>query len=297
MKSLIPIVAAGFIILSSCSGNNQETDAWGNFEATEILVSSQSGGPIVSFPVNEGANVLENDLIAVIDTTITKLKIAEIDASSASVKTRISTINSQNAILKQQISNLNKDLDRVREMLKDEAATEKQNDDIEGRIAVFEKQIAANNTQKQSVARELDVLQTKKEQLIEQLKRCSIHSPAKGTIINKYAEKGEITAAGKPLVKIAFLDIMKLKVYVSGSQLAEIKTGNSCKVMIDKGETDYYSYPGTITVISDKAEFTPKIIQTREERVSMVYAVTIEVANDGRIKSGMPGEVIFNSEE
>ena len=210
-----------------------------------------------------------------------------------SIRTRISSINAQNDILNQQIVNLNVNIDRIGKMLKDDAASQKQLDDLTGQVAVLQKQIVANNTQKESVAAELIVSDSKKMTLNEQIKRCSVLSPLNGTVIEKYSEAGEITAAGKPLVKIADLSVMKLKVYVSGAQLGTVKIGKQCTVRIDNGKKGYTSFPGIISYISGKAEFTPKIIQTKEERVTLVYAVDIEVKNDGSIKSGMPGEAKF----
>jgi HlyD family secretion protein len=178
-------------------------------------------------------------------------------------------------------------------MLKDDAATKKQYDDLTGQIAVLEKQIAANNTQKATIAAELSVYESRKATLKEQINRSSVKSPLNGTILEKYSEAGEITAAGKPLVKISDLSVMKLKVYVSGAQLGSLKIGNECTVRVDDGKKGYKSFTGTISYISGKAEFTPKIIQTKEERITLVYAVTIDVKNDGTMKSGMPGEAIF----
>ena len=210
-----------------------------------------------------------------------------------SVKTRISSINAQNDILNQQIENLNVNISRIGKMLKDDAATQKQYDDLTGQVAVFQKQISANNTQKAAVAAELAVYESKKTTLNEQIARCLVKSPLKGTVIEKYSEAGEITATGKPLVKIADLSVIKLKVYVSGAQLGSVKIGQQCTVRIDNGEKGFSSFTGTISYISEKAEFTPKIIQTKEERVILVYAVNIDVINDGSLKSGMPGEAIF----
>jgi HlyD family secretion protein len=164
---------------------------------------------------------------------------------------------------------------------------------LSGQVAVLEKQITANNTQKASIAAELSVYESKKATLNEQVTRSIVKSPVNGTIIEKYSEAGELTAAGKPLVKIADLSLVKLKVYVSGAQLGRIKIGQDCIIRIDDGEKGYKSFTGTISYISGKAEFTPKIIQTKEERVTLVYAVTIDVRNDGTMKSGMPGEAIF----
>jgi HlyD family secretion protein len=289
-KSLILIAT---VLLIGCKNDKDKADAFGNFEATEVLISSETNGRILQLDPAEGTRVEKNGIIALIDTTILHLQADEIDASRKSVKTTQNSINAQNDILKQQIENVNVNISRFGKMLKDDAATQKQYDDLAGQVAVLQKQIAANNTQKASVAAELSVYESKKATLNDQIKRCYVKSPLKGTIIEKYAEAGEITGAGKPLVKIADLSVMKLKVYVSGAQLGTIKIGKQCTVRIDNGKKGYTSFQGTISYISDKAEFTPKIIQTKEERVILVYAVDIEVKNDGSIKSGMPGDVKF----
>jgi HlyD family secretion protein len=212
-----------------------------------------------------------------------------------SITTRISSINAQSEIQKQQIENLKINIQRTEKMLKDEAATQKQYDDLTGQEAVLQKQILANETQKASIMAELSISESKKAILYEQIRRSNVKSPLNGIIIEKYAEAGEITTAGKPLAKIADMSMMKLKVYVSGSQLGSIRTGEKCNIRIDKGEKEFTSFPGTISYISDKAEFTPKIIQTKEERVMLVYAVNIDVVNDGSLKSGMPGEALFGN--
>ncbi len=297
MKKLIVPSILIIILLGSCKNQTSEADAWGNFEATEILISAETGGKILLFPIEEGRILSKDELVAVIDTILFSMQVDELESSEKAIRSNISTISSQNEILRQQISNLEVNISRIKNMLNDKAATQKQYDDLLGQKAVFEKQIESNNTRKVSVASELAVLEAKKDQLRERITRCTILSPSGGTVIQKYAEKGEITSAGKPLVKIADLSVMKLKVYISGAQLAEVKTGDKCLARIDKGESDYYEYTGQVINVSDKAEFTPKIIQTKEERVSMVYAVTIAVENDGRIKSGMPGEAIFVSDE
>jgi len=289
-KSLIILIA---ILSAGCKNKTDKADAFGNFEATEVIVSAETNGRILQLEPVEGTQVTEGTKIALIDTTLFHLQKAEIDAGMKSIRTRISSINAQNDILNQQIMNLNVNIERTGKMLKDDAATQKQLDDLTGQVAVFQKQIAANYTQKESVAAELTVSESKKSTLNEQIRRSSVLSPLNGTIIEKYSEAGEITAAGKPLVKIADLSVMKLKVYVSGAQLGTIKIGKQCTVRIDNGKKGYTSFPGIISNISDKAEFTPKIIQTKEERVILVYAVDIEVKNDGTLKSGMPGEAKF----
>jgi HlyD family secretion protein len=295
MKTRSLILVAS-LILTGCSSNRNEADAFGTFEATEVIVSAETSGRILRFDASEGTDIEKDAEIALIDTTLFHLQEAEINAGMKSIRTRINTIDSQNEILKQQIANLNVNIARIENMLKDDAATKKQYDDLAGQVAVLEKQIASNNTQKSSVAAELSLYESKKATLEEQMKRSCVKSPLKGTIIEKYSEAGELTSAGRPLVKIADLSVMKLKVYVSGAQLGSIKIGQECTVRVDEGEKGYKSFAGTISYISGKAEFTPKIIQTKEERVTLVYAVTIEVKNDGTMKSGMPGEALFSGE-
>jgi len=292
MKIRLLIISVA-VFMTGCNNKSDEADAYGNFEATEVIVSAENSGRILKFDVIEGTEIDQGTEIALIDTTLFHLQKAEIIAGMKGVRTKINSINAQNDILKQQIANLNVNIARTENMLKNDAATQTQYDDLTGQVAVMEKQIAANNTQKASVAAELLIYESKTATLNEQIVRSCIKSPLKGTVIEKYAEAGEIAAAGKPLVKIADLSVIKLKVYVSGAQLGSVKIGQQCTVRIDDGEKGYSSFTGTITYISGKAEFTPKIIQTKEERVTLVYAVTIDVINDGSMKSGMPGEAIF----
>jgi HlyD family secretion protein len=292
MKTRLLILTAA-VLLTGCKSKSGDADAFGTFEATEVIVSSETGGRILKFDVTEGSDIEKGTEIALIDTTLFHLQKAEINAGMKSIRTRITTIDAQNDILEQQIANLNINIARIGNMLKDDAATKKQYDDLTGQVAVLQKQITANNTQKASIAAELSVHESKKATLNEQIIRSTVKSPLQGTVIEKYAEAGELAATGKPLVKIADLSTMKLKVYVSGAQLGSLKIGGKCTVRADDGKKGYKSFPGTISYISGKAEFTPKIIQTKEERVTFVYAVTIDVKNDGTMKSGMPGEVIF----
>jgi HlyD family secretion protein len=202
----------------SCRNKTGEADAYGNFEATEVIISAETSGRIVEFEPVEGNLVEKGDLITVIDTTMLHLQRSEIDAGMKSVRTRISSINAQNEILNQQIENFNINIRRTQNMLRDEAATQKQYDDLTGQVAVLQKQIAANDTQKESVMAEMAVLESKRNIVNEQIRRSSVKSPVRGTVIEKYAEAGEVTAAGKPLIKVADLSVIILKVYLSGGQ-------------------------------------------------------------------------------
>ena len=291
-KSLIILLT---LVLAGCREGTRQADAYGNFEATEVIVSAETPGQILTFGVKEGTEINQADDIALVDTTLFHLQKAEIDAGMEGVRTRINSIHAQNAVLDQQIANLEVNISRIRNMLKDDAATRKQYDDLTGQAEVIRKQIDANNTQRAAVADELAVYRARKATIVEQIIRSRVKSPLKGTIIEKYAEAGEMTSPGKPLVKIADMTFVRLRAYVDGARIGSLRIGEPCTVRIDAGTKGYATYTGTINFISPKAEFTPKIIQTKDERVTLVYAVTIEVRNDGAIKSGMPGEVIFGS--
>jgi HlyD family secretion protein len=290
----ISLVIIAIILLAGCKNKTGEADAYGNFEATEVIISAETNGRILRFDEREGAIIKKGSELALIDTTFLNLQLGEIDAGIKSVMTRIGTINAQNDVLNQQIENNRINISRIEKMLKDDAATVKQLDDLTGQEAVLRKQIIANNTQKISVAAELSVNNSKRATLLEQLRRSSVKSPLTGTLIEKYVEAGEITSAGKPLAKIADMSVIKLKAYVSGAQIGKIKTGQQCTVRIDDGSKGFRSFTGTISYVSEKAEFTPKIIQTKDERVTLVYAVNIDIINDGSLKAGMPGEAIFS---
>ncbi len=277
----------------SCGNQTDQADAYGTFEATEVILSSQTTGPVLRFEASEGMKIAMDEEIALIDTSLFHFQKAELEATMQSVRTKTGTIAAQNEILKEQIANLNVNIDRTGNMLKADAATRKQYDDLTGQLAVLQKQIAANNAQMSSVASELSVLNAKRNTLLEQEARCSVRSPIHGVLVEKYVQAGEMVTAGKPVAKIADLSVMNLKVYVSGAQLGKLRTGQNCKVQIDDGKKGYRSFTGRVAVVAARAEFTPKIIQTKEERVTLVYAVTIEVKNDGTLKSGMPGEAIF----
>jgi HlyD family secretion protein len=292
--SILNLIFIAFLIISGCRNKTGEADAYGNFEATEVIVSAETNGRILKFDPLEGSLITKGSDLTLIDTTLLYLQKGEIEAGIQSIRTKIGNINAQNDIIVQQIENIRVNIARIEKMVKDDAATIKQLDDLTGQEAVMQRQISANNIQKTSVAAELSVYESKKATINEQLKRSSVKSPLSGTLIEKYSEAGEMTAAGKPLAKIADMSVMKLKAYVSGSQIGKIKIGQECTVRIDDGNKGYKNFTGTITYVSEKAEFTPKIIQTKEERVTLVYSVNIDVINDGSLKSGMPGEAIFS---
>jgi HlyD family secretion protein len=281
------------IVLFACSSNNDRSDAYGNFEATEIMVSAMAQGEILALDLEEGDKLEEGAIVGLIDTTNLYLQKQQLLQTIEAVRSRLTTISAQMDVQLQQKQNLRIDQDRVEKLYKDDAATKKQLDDINGAIDLVEAQIIATRSQRQQVEAEILTLKVQIEQVDEALSKCRITNPVNGTVLVKYAEKGEVAAPGRPLYKMADLSMMKLKVYVSGDQLPHIKIGQEVEVQIDKTKKENTKLKGTINWVSSTAEFTPKTIQTKEERVNLVYAVKILVPNNGSIKIGMPGEVNF----
>ncbi|MCI0474141.1 MAG: efflux RND transporter periplasmic adaptor subunit [Ignavibacteria bacterium] len=287
------IVSASFAVLGGCSNKNARSDAFGNFEAVETIVSSEASGKLLEFNVEEG-QVLELDYIAGnIDSVQLYLKKQQLISQKGLVRTKFANTSSQISVLQEQKRVAVREKERVERMLKDDAATGKQLDDITGNIDVINRQINSIETQNITTNEELKSLDVQIQQVEDQLRKTTIYNPAKGTVIMKFAEQGEIVNFGKPLYKIADLEYIDLRVYVSGAQLPEIKLDQAVKVFIDEGMDNMRQLDGYITWISPKAEFTPKIVQTKEERVNLVYAVKVKVKNDGSLKIGMPGEVVF----
>ncbi len=290
-KNLLIAIAA---LLVSCSGNNDKSDAYGNFEATEVIVSSQAQGIILWLNVEEGQVLRSGQYVGLVDTIDLYLKKEQLIQQKATVATRIAMISSQEEVQEQQKKNLMVDKKRIDNLFRDGAATQKQVDDINGAIDLIDKQIMSFKVRKATVRDEIKTIERQTDQVNESLRKCHIKNPVNGTVLTKLSEAGEVTGFGKPLFKIANLDNIKLKVYVSGAQLARIRIGQEVEVLVDKDEKSNRKLRGTITWISQTAEFTPKIIQTKKERVNLVYAVKVSVKNDGTLKIGMPGEINFN---
>ncbi len=282
------------LLVFGCVPTEEKSDAFGNFESETLIVSSESAGKILQLNIEKGQKIEANFISAIIDTTQIKLKLLQADAQKAAVRSRKQSIQTQIEVFEEQKKNIEVNKSRILKMMKDGATTQKQLDDINGQIRVIDKQVLNIKTQFIAIAKEQEVIDAQKELLIDQLNRCSIKSPVAGLILETYVEQGELTAPGKPLFKIADLNELELKVYVSGAQLPSVKLGQTVDVLIDKTESENQTLSGTVTWISSEAEFTPKIIQTKEERVKLVYAVKVTVKNDGTLKIGMPGEVNFN---
>lgn len=291
-KILIVIGIAALAIFSACNNKDKNSDAYGNFEAEERIISPEIPGKIVFFDAEEGTVVDQGDTLAIIDTTDLILKVAVLQAQKEAVRTKLLSTHAQTAVYEQQKENSLAELKRFKRMLEDKAATSKQVDDLEAAIKVLERQINATGVSGISIESEIRTIERQIDQTRENIRKCYLLSPIRGTLTEKYAEAGEVALGNKNLMKIADLEHMYLRVYVSGDQLPEVKTGAEVGVFVDKNERENTPLKGVISWISSTAEFTPKIIQTKKERVNLVYAVKVRVDNpEGLIKIGMPGEI------
>jgi len=287
------LLMIALIWFSSCQNNNKLSDAYGNFEAVEVTISAESAGKIHFLNVEEGSQVDSGKIVALIDTTDLYLKKLQLQSQKKAVSVKRSNIESQIAVQQQQKANLTIEKNRITKLIADKAATPKQMDDINGAIDLVDKQVESINTQNAGIAEEMEVIDRQIAQVNESIHKCYIRNPVKGTVLSKFAEAGEIAAPGRALYKIADLSVMELKVYVSGTQLPNVKQDQKVEVLIDADQKTNRKLSGVVSWISPKAEFTPKIIQTKEERVNLVYALKIRVPNDGSLKIAMPAEVNF----
>lgn len=288
MKKIL--ILAVSITIISCNKNNEKADAYGNFEATEITVSSESNGKIEFLNIEEGAQIKKGTLVGLIDTLQLHYNREQLKASIETVQSKSASVLSQINVLNEQLKTAKIEQNRIKNMFVENAATKRQVDEIDGKVKVIEKQMGSVQTQNTPILNEIKSIKVQIEKLNDQIKKSKITNPVDGTVLTKYAEPTEITAFGKPLYKIANLNEMELRVYVTETQLAQIKIGQKVTVAID-AENDTKKYGGNITWISAQAEFTPKVIQTKEERANLVYAVKVAVKNDGSLKIGMPAEV------
>jgi len=282
--------------LFSCGNDNGKADGYGNFEATEITISAENSGKLIQFNVNEGDKLITDQFIGYIDTIPLALKREQLEVSKAVISSKSKGVLSQIAVLNSKLKMANTNKSRVQNLIKDNAGTQKQLDDVTGEIDVIKNQIRSVEIQNAPVVNELKSIDVQLKQIDDQIQKSKITNPLNGTVLTKYAEPNEVTAFGKPLYKIADLSTMQLRVYISETQLATIKIGEDVTVKIDDADA-MKSYKGKISWIASEAEFTPKIIQTKEERVALVYAVKIDVINDGSLKIGMPAELWINNSE
>ena len=287
------LFAIGLLLLISCNETGKKSDAYGNFESREILVSAETQGKIVELDIEEGQELKAGEVIGAIDSSAFTTKKQQMQAQKRAKASKLDNIEAQIEVQKEKIENFKTEKKRIERLLEEEAATDKQYDDITGKLQVAKKQLQSVKTQKKSVHSELDVIDAQIQEINENIEKCKIDNPTNGTVLEMYHEEGEFAMPGRTIYKLADLSKMDLRVYVSGAQLPHIEIGQEVDVFIDKNEKENQRLKGKVSWISSKAEFTPKIIQTKEERVNLVYAVKVRVKNDGRLKIGMPGEVKF----
>lgn len=283
--------AAALLSAAGCGMKEPEFDACGQVNATEVTVSAENSGRIISFGIREGDRLAAGDKAGQIDSVQTFLQREELVTRKESAKAKLTDIECQMASQYARLENLRAELRRSQSLLEKDAGTQKQVDDLESEIRILQGQIAAaeqnyrqNN---ESVGCEIATIDVQIAQTEDKLRKCRITVPVSGTVLEKYAEEGESVTAGRQLFKIADMDNLYVRAYFSSSQLASLHVGDKVRVIPDDGTEDPDSYEGTVTWISDEAEFTPKNIQTRDERADLVYAVKVAVRNDGRIRLGM----------
>ncbi len=290
----VSLVAATLI---GCGNGNGKFDATGTFESEEVIISSEATGKIVKLNFEEGSQLKQNEVAAIVDTVQLYLRKKQLEASVKAVLSKQPDVTIQLAALKEQIETAEIEKRRIENLVKANAATTKQQDDINSQLDVLNKQYAATKSSltitKDGLERETFPLMAQIEQIQDQIERSIVKNPVDGTVLTRYAKQNEIVTTGKALYKIADLSEMTLRAYVNGDQLGQVKLGQKVKVYVDKGNGEQKEVSGEIYWIAAKAEFTPKTIQTKDERANLVYAIKVKVKNDGYLKIGMYGEVKF----
>jgi HlyD family secretion protein len=289
------LIISSLLIFSSCGDKNSQYDASGVFETTEVIVSAQAGGELMAFNVIEGQQVYANESVGYIDTTQLHLRKMQLMANMKAVESRQYNVTRQVAAIRQQIATQQAEKARFENLVRSNAANQKQLDDINAQVALLERQLAAQTetleNNNRGISGETAALFMQIAQIDDQIKRSVVASPISGTVLSKYAQQGEWAVQGRALFKVADITNMDLRVYITADQLTLLRIGQQVRVFADSGKSDRTEYAGTVIWISDKAEFTPKTIQTRDERANLVYAVKVAVTNDGYIKRGMYGEL------
>ncbi|WP_372802525.1 HlyD family secretion protein [Lutibacter sp.] len=294
-KNIFGLFLIGTFLLS-CN-KNEKADGYGNFEATEITISAENSGKLIQFTAEEGQILKKGAYVGFIDTIPLSLKRDQLLVQKTIISSKSSNVLSQISVLNAQLKTATINKNRIENLVREDAGTQKQLDDINGEIEVIQKQIKSIQSQNLPIINELKSIDVQLKQVNDLLQKSYIINPVNGTILSTYAESKEITSFGKPLYKIADLTNMQLRVYISENQLSNIKIGQEVTVKIDEKDA-MKNYSGIVSWIASEAEFTPKIIQTKEERVNLVYAVKVDVKNDGSLKIGMPAEMwITNKSE
>lgn len=298
MRAMYLVLVAA--VLGACSQSNGNYDASGTFEATEIMVSAESSGKITALNLREGEHLQKDQVVGAIDSIQVYLRKKQLQHSIRALLSRHPEIRKQIAVLGQQIATQKNEKVRVEKLVAANAANRKQLDDINAQLAVLEKQLAAQQSTLSITSKGIDedaaTLEIQVQQADDLLKKCRIVNPVEGTVLVKYAEAGEMAVPGKSLYKIANLDTLIFRAYITSGQLTLLKPGQTVRVFSDFGDTTR-EYPGVVEWISEKSEFTPKTIQTQDERANLVYAVKIAVKNDGYLKIGMYGQVKLQADK
>lgn len=294
-KTLLALLA---VALLGCQMEEERSDAYGNFEASTVLISAQAQGPLVTFDVAEGQDLDARQLVGLVDTSLLHLQREQVRSRIGILPSKLQNSLAEIAVLERQQSNLERERDRVARLVDRKAATPKQLDDLNGELGVVQKRIAAiksgTNTTNQAILSEKGPLLAQINLLDEQIRRAYIYNPIAGKVLTKLAEPGELVNMGSPLYRIGKLDTLQLHAYTTAELLQNVKVGQMVEVLVDSGADDYRKLEGIISKIADEAEFTPKTIQTKEDRVNLVYAFEVSVPNpDGLLKIGMPAEVNF----
>lgn len=297
MKTQVYLLSIILVLVYSCKPNKIETDATGVFEATEIIVSAEASGKLLSFTIEEGDEVKQGQTVGQIDSSQLFLNKLTVEANRMALLSGRPNVQSQLDALESEIANAEFEKKRIEKLLAGDAATQKQLDDINSRIQVLKDNLKAKkialNIQTEAIDSQSQALEAQMNVINDQLARSTVTSPINGTILVKYAEQGELAGVGKPLFQVADLERMILRAYVTGNQLPQLQVGQKIKVLAEIGEKGSHEYEGEITWISGKAEFTPKTIQTQDERANLVYAVKIAVPNDGNLKIGMYAGIVI----
>lgn len=288
------------VLFTACAPVDGKFDASGTFEAVEVIVSPEMPGRIISLDAGEGDAVKAGQIVANVDAVQLELRRAQLRAAIRGAESRRPDVDIQTAAVRQQLETARTEKKRIENLLKSDAASVKQFDDMDALIASLEKQLAAQRSSlegnSKGITEESSALEIQIAQLDDQIAKCAVRSPIDGTVLVKYAEKGEFSAAGKPLFSVADMDRMFLRAYITSDQLAGVRNGQDVTVYVESGDKEYRRYPGRIVWISGKAEFTPKTVQTRDERANLVYAVKAAVDSDGFLKIGMYGSLNLSGE-
>ena len=296
MKKFITMAIAA-LLLAACGNSEKEYDATGTFEATETTVSAEQNGTLLTFAINEGDEIEAGSEVGLIDTTQTWLKLQQARATQEVYQSQKPDMEKQTSATRQQIAKAQAEQQRYKGLVADGAAPSKMLDDATNQVQVLQRQLAAQlsslSTNTNALSKQMAATEVQIDQLRDQLRKCHIKAPLKGTVLEKYAERGEFVAVGKPLFKMADMEQVYIRAYVTSAQLQSIRTGQQVKVFADYGDGKKQEYDGTVSWISSRSEFTPKTILTDDERADLVYAVKVRVKNDGFIKIGMYGEVKF----